>query len=94
MKKVLIGLTLASSVFLVACSNQEQTKEEKKEVSNTKVAEKETTFHDYENGKKYGIYAANFDKEHGYDLASERHIGSNWDKEYTEGYEEGYNSVN
>lgn len=93
MKKGLIGLMLAASVFLVACSNQKQAKEENK-VSDTKVSKDDTGGHDYDHGKKYGIYAANFDKEHGYELSSERHIGSSWEKEYTEGYEEGYNSVN
>lgn len=92
MKKVLIGLTLASSIFIVACSNQKQTKEETKTL-NTKVTKKENTLHDYAHGKEYGIYAANFDKEHGYDLTSNRHIGSSWEKEYTKGYEDGYNSV-
>lgn len=92
MKKVLIGLTVVSSVFLVACSNQEQSKEETN-VSNPKITKKETRFHDYEHGKKYGIYAANFDKEHGYGLVSKRHIGTSWEKEYTKGYEDGYNSI-
>lgn len=89
MKKwIVLGLSVT---LLAACSAEKSN--DKSEVKSDKTEQVDKSSRDYKHGLSYGKYAAKFDKENFGSYKAKRHDGTAWTKDYSDGYYDGYASV-